>query len=1288
MKSKLYARIVCVVLAVAIIGSILIVAVPMLSGRAAVTPVKGAIGHITDDYVNLRSGAGTNYSVVTSMRLNTKVTFVDGSLYNSDWYKITELSTSKTGYVRKDFVVADSVPASRIKISATSASTYVGCQYAFWQTGANSPKWSSSNTSVATIDSNGVLTAKAAGTVTITVSESGESATCKFTVHKGNATGISNSSLTVYKGKTATLTAKTSGVKWYSSNRNVASVSNGVVTAKDYGYATISAYTSSGASTCLIHVTDPPQSTKIRLSSYAPATFTGCQYAFGITGATNPTWTSSDTSVATVNASGVVTAKKAGKTVISATEGNETAYCTFTVVSGGATGISDASMALITGTTGRLTSTTSGVKWYSSNPKVASVDGGVVTAVSEGYATISAYTSSGASTCLVSVTDKALQSDLTLSSAQITTYAGCQYALWQTGVPNALWKSSDSNVATIDSNGVITTKTAGMATITAAGNGLVSSAKLIVKPANSTGISNTSLTMEEGNTVTLTAKTSGVGWFSSNKTVATVSNGKVTAKSEGFTTISAYTSSGASTCLVQVIKPEVDEKVGYITEDGVNLRSGAGTNYSVLKNMSKNTRIVFLSDTLYNSSWYNVKLDDGTKGYVIKDYVSKPAEITLTATSATTYVGCQYAFGFSGVNQVIWASSNSSVASIDANGVLTAKAAGTTTVTAGSGSSKASCKVTVKTGTSTGISNTSITLDQGKTAKLTAKTAGVGWFSSNKNVATVNGGVVTAKGIGYATISAYTSSGASTCLVKVNEGSGTIKLTTSSATTYVGCQYAIGLKGVSKASWSSSNTNIATVDANGVVTAKAAGTATIRAANSASSANCVITVKSGYDTGISAASVTIAAGKSILLKANSGVKWYSSNSSIATVDSGIVDTKASGYVTISAYTNSGASTCLLHVTAPDSIRFVYATPNSAPKNSTVTFKAITDKTRTAVKFEVTNGSTTYTVNATNKVSDGNTYIWTGSRALGTSGKWTIKAYSKTSTADYATTSGNGSGEVFVTNSTDTTTTVTGERRASDQIIDLIANYEGFLTSVTPDSITSDPTLGYGKVVTRNEQFYNNLTKNEAYGYLCQTVNSGGYTTKTNEFLTTHNVKFNQRQFDALVCFAYNVGAYTIYNDSTLQSILLSSSGSSGTIKAGGAGYVNGAGVNLRSGAGTNYSIVTTMSQNTSFTFVDAALYNTYWYKIKLSNGTVGYIHKDYAAAAGSSSCDLANVNKQSLLSRFLQYHHAASSCYWGLLYRRIDEMEIFFYGDYARDGQYNKYGFYYRCPNNSSFGIG
>ena len=54
----------------------------------------------------------------------------------------------------------------------------------------------------------------------------------------------------------------------------------------------------------------------------------------------------------------------------------------------------------------------------------------------------------------------------------------------------------------------------------------------------------------------------------------------------------------------------------------------------------------------------------------------------------------------------------------------------------------------------------------------------------------------------------------------------------------------------------------------------------------------------------------------------------------------------------------------------------------------------------------------------------------------------------------------------------------------------------------------------------------------------------------------------------------------------------------------------------------------------------------------------------------------------------LQYHHAADSCYYGLLWRRVDEVETYFYGDYTVDGDRNKYGMYFRCANNSSFGIG
>ena len=181
---------------------------------------------------------------------------------------------------------------------------------------------------------------------------------------------------------------------------------------------------------------------------------------------------------------------------------------------------------------------------------------------------------------------------------------------------------------------------------------------------------------------------------------------------------------------------------------------------------------------------------------------------------------------------------------------------------------------------------------------------------------------------------------------------------------------------------------------------------------------------------------------------------------------------------------------------------------------------------------VSNGSTSYTVEATSKVEDGDTYVWSASKQLPISGKWTVKADSKfKSSNSYLTTAQNGEGEVFVTNSTDTTTTVIGERRASDEVINLIANYEGFLSKVTADSITSDPTLGYGKVVTKNEQFYNNLTKNQAYAYLCQTVNKGGYTTKTNAYLTENNIKFNYNQVEMfhLGCnvFTDNTGTHTV-----------------------------------------------------------------------------------------------------------------------------------------------------------------
>ena len=125
-----------------------------------------------------------------------------------------------------------------------------------------------------------------------------------------------------------------------------------------------------------------------------------------------------------------------------------------------------------------------------------------------------------------------------------------------------------------------------------------------------------------------------------------------------------------------------------------------------------------------------------------------------------------------------WRSSNTSVATVDSNGKVTAKQVGTATITVKTANGKtASCNVTVQAvPTSVSLNKTSLTLDVSKSYTL-AKTVSPSnavtsytWSSSNTSVATVDGnGKVTAKKAGTATITVKTSNGkTATCKVTVN----------------------------------------------------------------------------------------------------------------------------------------------------------------------------------------------------------------------------------------------------------------------------------------------------------------------------------------------------------------------------------------------------------------------------------------------------------------------------------------------------------------------------------------
>ena len=108
------------------------------------------------------------------------------------------------------------------------------------------------------------------------------------------------------------------------------------------------------------------------------------------------------------------------------------------------------------------------------------------------------------------------------------------------------WKSSSTNVATIDSSGLVTAVATGTTTITASQADLSGSTSLTVSVhANGITVTPSSETISAGQTVQFTATqngsaVSGVTWSSSQTTVATIDqNGVATGKAGGTTTIIA-----------------------------------------------------------------------------------------------------------------------------------------------------------------------------------------------------------------------------------------------------------------------------------------------------------------------------------------------------------------------------------------------------------------------------------------------------------------------------------------------------------------------------------------------------------------------------------------------------------------------------------------------------------------------------------------------------------------------------------------------------------------------------
>lgn len=349
--------------------------------------------------------------------------------------------------------------------------------------------WTTSNASVATV-SGGKVTAVGPGTATITATTSGgQKATCTVTV-RVPVTGISisRSTLALTVGATSTLTATVApsnasdkSYSWSSSNSAVATVnSSGLVTAKANGTATITATSTDGGkkASCAVTVTTPASGVSV-----APTTATVTKgQTQQLTATVAPSsasnksvsWSSSNNSVATVNSTGLVTAKAAGIADITVTtaDGNYKAVCKVTVrvpVTG--VSLSETDISLIKGSTEQLLATVSPadasnktISWTTTDKSIATVSSsGLVTAVGGGTATITATTADGSYTdvCKVTVTVpvEGIKFGDVSSNVGIGSTTKLNYTITPPEATNktVTWQSADPAVATVDeTTGVIT----------------------------------------------------------------------------------------------------------------------------------------------------------------------------------------------------------------------------------------------------------------------------------------------------------------------------------------------------------------------------------------------------------------------------------------------------------------------------------------------------------------------------------------------------------------------------------------------------------------------------------------------------------------------------------------------------------------------------------------------------------------------------------------------------------------------------------------------------------------
>ena len=670
------------------------------------------------------------------------------------------------------------------------------------------------------------------------------------------------------------------------------------------------------------------------------------------------------------------------------------------------------------------------------------------------------------------------------------------------------------------------------------------------------------------------------------------------------------------------------------TTAGVNLRRGAGTSFGVIRVVATGTTVTVTEAT--NAQWYKVKLSDGTEGYIFTEYLNvisgdidsvKPDEDDTPDTS----------------------------------GAVTARTTTDINLRRGPGTTYGVIMVVDENVT---VTVTEATNSEWYKVRLADGTEG---YFSAQYLKIVSGDIDSVKPDDSGDKEDEDDGGSDL------EGTGEYLRTTT---------------GVNLRKGPSTSTDVLTVLNSGtiveVIDRDTQGWVHVRTTSGrvgyVSADYVTAYTPSGSNGSVSTTSATIAQYKTLYIEGSgSSVIWTSSDTSVARVEAGVdnqlfVYGVAPGTAKIVGKGANGKelASCTVTVTAPEAVRFAYTTPNIISAGLSFDLKAVTDTQKSSVKFEIQGVGTYETSSYTSESQgDNSVRIFSASATINTPGTYTVRAYSN-SGSGYSSTYKEFT--ILVVSTTDKTSTSNEARRISDEMLENIASYEGYVPGVSPDTLAGNlPTVGYGYVVAKNTSFYNNLTRTEAKAMLAETVNSGGYTSDVNYFISQNGLQMSQCQFDALVSFGYNVGSsyWRGYGSCYVRTVILNTVVPPSNLSSSNpyGGKVTSTTLTIYSDHSDSSSRVGSLREGNSVSIIgywrDDSTKHA-WYQVTAS-GKTGWVRAGDVAFNNTSGLtrDLNYVDAYTFGSNLLDWHVAGGRCYIGLYYRRLAEAKVFSYANYS-----------------------